>query len=176
MPIFEFYCPENNRIYSFLARSQAYTGKVPRCPDNAAFRLQKRPSRFAITKKRGEEESEGDANDPFAGMSDAEMERIMGELEKDFNGMDETNPDPRQLGRLMRRFTQLTGKDMPGPLQEMVDRLEKGEDPDALEEEFAGVLDDEEMDWFSSARSLGRHLGRPTRDPKLYDIAEYVEP
>jgi hypothetical protein len=32
MPIYEFYSPDNNRLYQFLARSLAYRDKTPRCP------------------------------------------------------------------------------------------------------------------------------------------------
>ena len=41
MPIYEFYCPDNHRIYSFLARSLALAGRIPRCPENPDYRLVK---------------------------------------------------------------------------------------------------------------------------------------
>ena len=34
MPIYEFYSPDTNRIYSFFARSLAQGRLTPRCPDN----------------------------------------------------------------------------------------------------------------------------------------------
>ena len=40
MPIYEFFCPGNNKIYSFLARSLGYSGKVPRCPDDAKLPME----------------------------------------------------------------------------------------------------------------------------------------
>jgi hypothetical protein len=44
-----FYCPDNRKIYSFFARSLAYAGKTPRCPDNPKLRMERMISRFAVT-------------------------------------------------------------------------------------------------------------------------------
>ena len=48
--------------------------------------------------------------------------------------MDEANPDPRQLARMMQKMSDLTGEKMPAPMLEMMARMEKGEDPEKLEE------------------------------------------
>ena len=37
MPIYEFYCPDNNKLYSFLARSLALKDKTPTSSDGAAL-------------------------------------------------------------------------------------------------------------------------------------------
>ncbi|MEM7384738.1 MAG: cytochrome C, partial [Verrucomicrobiota bacterium] len=168
MPIYEFYCPDNNKLYSFLARSLSYRDRVPRCPDGDSLKMEKRVSRFAITGKVKEE----DEDDPFADIDESKMEAAMAELEKDMGGMDEENPDPRQMGRLMRKMCDLTGKEMPGPMEEMIGRMEAGEDPEALEEEYGDAMDDDGMDFFKKA---GKRFKRgPVRDPKIYDMAEYV--
>lgn len=140
MPIYEFYSPDNNKLYQFLARSLAYQDKVPLCPDNAAFKMERRVSPFAVIGKA--KEDTGD--DPFAGIDDARMEGFMAEMERDMSGMDETNPDPRQLGRFMRKMTDLMGDKTPPELREMVKRLEAGEDPEKLEEQFGGMEGGEE--------------------------------
>jgi hypothetical protein len=41
--------------------------------------------------------------------------------------------DPRSLGRMMRRMADETGEDMGPEFGEVVGRLEKGEDPEAIE-------------------------------------------
>ena len=41
MPIYEFYCPENHRIYQFYARTLAQGRSVPKCPDNPGFTMRK---------------------------------------------------------------------------------------------------------------------------------------
>ena len=52
--------------------------------------------------------------------------------------MDES--DPRQLGRLMRRMSEITGEPMEEEMQEAVRRLEAGEDPDKVEEDLGDLL------------------------------------
>src|SRR4051812_2888876 len=119
MPIFEFYCPDNHKIYSFLARRLDYGGKVPRCPENSAYRLEKRVSRFALLRGAKEE----GADDPLAGMDDSKMEALMADMERDMAGFDESNPDPRQMGHLMRKMTDVMGDKTPPELREIARRL-----------------------------------------------------
>jgi hypothetical protein len=57
MPIYEFYSPDTNRIYSFFARSLAQGQLTPRCPDNPKARMERMISRFAVT-GRAKEKSE----------------------------------------------------------------------------------------------------------------------
>ena len=174
MPIYEFYCPDNNKLYQFLARSGAHRDKTPRCPDDPALRMERRVSMFAITGRA--KEDAGD--DPFAGMDDAKMEGLMAEMERDMGGMDENNPDPRQLGRFMRKMTDMMGDKAPPELREMVRRLEAGEDPEKLEEQF-GDLEGPEGGagdaLFSQLmkKIKGGHRA-PKRDPKLYEITDYL--
>jgi len=46
-------------------------------------------------------------------------------------GLDES--DPRSIARWMRKMSQETGEDMGPEFDEMVDRLEAGEDPEEIE-------------------------------------------
>jgi len=177
MPIYEFYCPDNNKIYSFLAKSSAYRDKTPRCPDDPAYAMRKRVSGFAFIGK-AKEPSE---DDPMDNLDDAKMEQVMAELERDMAGMDEDNPDPRQMGRLMRKMADLTGEKLPAEMEEMAGRLEAGEDPEALEEEYGDSLDSledggeggEGGEAASRLKALRRRLRGPSRDPQLYDMADY---
>ena len=170
MPIYEFYCPDNHKIYSFFARSSRYADQVPRCPDNSKYTMQRRISSFAITHNR--EESEEQDEMPFD-MDESKMEAAMAELERDMGGVDEENPDPKQLSKLMKRFTQMTGGKMPDALEDMMVRMDKGEDPEALEEEYGDVLDDENM-FQEMRRTLRRQKAQPSRDPELYEITDYL--
>ena len=56
-------------------------------------------------------------------------------------------------------------------------RLESGEDPEKLEAEFGGP-DDEEgggVDFFNqTVKKIRAGLKAPTRDPKLYEMSEFV--
>ena len=174
MPIYEFYCADNHTVYQFLARSLAYGDRTPRCPANAAYRMEKRVSKFAFL--RGAKEStEGD---PFAGMDETKMEAMMADLERDMAGMDESNPDPRQLGHVMRKMTDALGDKAPPEMREMIRRLEAGEDPEKLESEFGDLGDDGEGeggDFLSqTVKKLKAGLRAPKRDAKLYEMSEWA--
>lgn len=173
MPIYEFYCPDNHTVYQFLARSLAYQGRTPRCPANAAFRMEKRVSKFAFL--RGVKEMV--ENDPFAGMDESKMEAMMADLERDMAGMDENNPDPRQLGHVMRKMTDALGDKAPPEMREMIRRLEAGEDPEKLESEFGGLGEGEGdgNDFLTqTVKKLKAGLRAPKRDAKLYEMSEWV--
>ena len=174
MPIYEFYCPDNHRIYQFFARTMGYRDKTPRCPDGEGLRMEKRMSKFAFVK--GIAEDAGD--DPFAGMDDSKMEAIMADMERSMAGLDETNPDPKQLGNMMRKMTDLMGDKVPAEMREMVKRLESGEDPEKLEAEFGHLGEGEPgegNDFFSSTvKKLKAGIKAPHRDPKLYEMSEFV--
>jgi hypothetical protein len=171
MPIYEFYCQENNTLYQFLARSLAYRDRVPNCPDNSAFKLEKRVSQFAVIGRAKEET----ANDPFAGIDDAQMESLMADMEGDMSALDTDNPDPRQLGHFMRKMTDLMGDKTPPELREMVRRLESGEDPEKLESEFGGMEEGGEADaLFSQVKKIMRVGRPPVRDPKLYEMRDWL--
>lgn len=169
MPIYEFYCPDNNKLYSFLARTLSYRDKVPVCPDDETLRMERRVSRFAVVGKAKEET----ADDPFAGIDEAKMDGFMEEMEREMSGLDEENPDPRQLGRFMRKMTDVMGEKTPPELREMVRRLESGEDPDKLEEEFGGMEDGDALFSQMLKRAKGARA-EPVRDPKLYEMRDYV--
>ena len=180
MPIYEFYSPDSHRIYSFFARRMLKQGEVPLCPDNPKHKMEKMISQFAFTgrakepvKKEGPE-GEGPEMDP-------RMEREMMKMADEFSKMDENNPDPKVLGRMMRRMMEVSGQKLPGEMGEMLNRLEKGEDPDKLESEYGDVL--EKMDGMEGLegakkekedlRTRLRKRLPPRRDPKLYEFADY---
>lgn len=172
MPIYEFYCPDNNKLYSFLARSLSMKDKQPHCPDGAGLRMERRVSRFAVIGKAKEDTSD----DPFAGIDESKMDAFMAEMERDMGGLDEENPDPRQLGQFMRKMTDIMGDKTPPELREMVRRLEAGEDPEKLEEQFGGMDEGEAGDAMFSQLVARVKAARkePVRDPKLYEMRDFV--
>ncbi len=174
MPIYEFFCPKNRRIYSFFARSLRYADKVPRCPDNGRWKMEKMLSGFAITGRAREESAEGGED-----LDDSKMDAAMEAMEQEFGGVaDSENPEPRALAAMMRRMGELTGQKMPAQMNEVIARLEKGEDPEKLEAEYGDVFDalesgDDSGGGPGDARLKLRRKKRITRDPTLYEMAEY---
>ena len=178
MPIYEFFCPDNHKIYSFLARSLAYAGKTPRCPDDPKFRMERMLSSFSFTGRAKEEPAAKggeEADDPRFG---AAMEAV----EREFSAMDEENPDPRQVARMLRTVTAMSGEKMPEQMEEMMRRLEGGEDLEKLEEEFGDTADavggDEDggvPEGDENLRKLKERLRaarkRPSRYPVMYELS-----
>lgn len=181
MPIYEFFCPSNRRIYSFFARSIRYSDLQPRCPDNPKWKMEKMVSGFAITGRAKEKSPDMPGMDDF---DDAKLEAAMGDMEREFGGVGDTdNPDPRAMARMMRRMGEISGQKMPAEMDEVITRLEKGEDPDKLEEEYSHVFDAMEAEPEATGdgsadmktRIRARMKKRVTRDPKFYEMGDYCD-
>ncbi len=171
MPIYEFYCPDNHRIYQFYARTLAQGGVVPRCPDNPRYRMQKMLSSFAVTGSG--RPGEGDPGTSAAGEpgDDPRMEAAMGQMEREFSSVDEN--DPRAMGRMMRRMADLTGEPIAGDMEEVVRKLEEGADPDSLGDQLGadtaagpGAAPDGPR---PAAKRVRVRLAAPERDPRLHE-------
>ncbi len=67
MPIYEFYSPDTNKIYSFYAKTLAQGRIVPKCPDNPKARMRKLISGFAVVGRRKEAPTAGPAGDAAPG-------------------------------------------------------------------------------------------------------------
>jgi hypothetical protein len=173
MPIYEFYCRDNHKIYQFYARTLAQGKIVPPCPDNPKLKMEKILSSFAVVgRAAGGGDAEVSGAGEAGGPDDARMEAAMGAMEREFSGVDEN--DPRSMGRMMRRMADLTGEKMDGEMEEVVRKLEEGADPDSL----GDMLPDgpEEGEGSMPAGPVKEARGRlrarraaPVRDPKLYD-------
>ena len=185
MPIYEYYCPDNHTIYQFYAKTLSQGKIVPRCPDNAKFGMRKLVSAFAVTSggKQDESAETKPAADSGNPAEDARMEAAMGAMEKEFSSVDEN--DPRAMGRMMRRMSELTGEKIDGEMEEVVRKLEEGADPESLEESIGGEAPGE-PDPYGDDMGMGgerppapdpkepKHRFKvrrvaPHRDPKLYD-------
>ncbi len=188
MPIYEYYCPDNHTIYQFYAKTLAQGATTPRCPDNPKFRLQKMVSAFAIT--GGGAGDEAAEKKPAAGPSAEErrLDAAMDSMEREFSGLDENNP--KDMARMMRRMSEVSGEKMEGQLEEVVRKLEEGADPDSLEDSLGPDLPGEdsgdpdaggmglnpdspaplaEKDPKEPRHRFKARVAAPRRDPKLYD-------
>ena len=170
MPIYEFFCPDCFTLYSFFTAS-AGTNARPACPRCGRPELERRPSRFATIRSGRDDEAAADEVDPFAGMDEERMERAMSALGSEFEGMDENaEPDPRQVSRMLRKFSEATGLEAGPRLQEMMSRLERGDDPERLEQELGGGEGDDDLAAFYALKKkvLGARSRKPKVDETLY--------
>jgi len=169
VPIYEFYCPDCHAIFNFFAR-RPDTTKRPACPRCRRPDLERRFSRFAISKGRSEPASEEDEG-PLGDIDEAKMERLMAEMASEAEGMDEE--DPRQMARMMRKLYEGAGLRPGGAIEEAMRRMEAGEDPDKIEEEMGDLLEEEDplfAEGGSGLRGLSRKLKPPEVDETLYDL------
>lgn len=193
MPIYEFYCPDNHRIYQFFAKTREQAEQTPVCPDNPSFRMVKMLSGFAVlgAAKKSRTEAAGGEGERGAGAGgepaeggpgagegveggggmdaeDARVEAAMGELEGVMDTLDEN--DPRQMARVMRRMSEITGERFDEQMEEVVRKLEEGTAPDKLEDQMGDAMpgDGGEEDGYGGGGYGGRR-GGPSRDPNLYD-------
>ncbi len=161
MPIYEYLCPACNRVFSFLVKN-VNERKEPTCPKCERGGLRKRMSKFAVmgvTRKSSADPAGGKDEDGDP-LDDPRVEREMMKLMAQAEGIDEN--DPRQLGHLMRRMTEITGEPVEPEMEEAMRRLEAGEDPEKIEADMGDVLGEDET-------GLGPG-GSPAYDDGLYDL------
>ena len=163
MPIYEFYCPDCNTIFSFFSRT-INTDKKPVCPRCKICTLDRQMSAFAFT---GRAKEAGDDDDlPF---DESKMEKAMQVLASEADRIDEN--DPRQAANLMRKLTDMTGMELGDGMQEALRRMEQGEDPEAVEAEMGDLLESEDPFILPARRGGGKSVKRaPARDETLYDL------
>lgn len=177
MPIYEFYCADCHTVFSFFSARVAPDAR-PSCPRCGRPELPRRPSRFATLSARGagEDEGTGGIEDQLFGQVDEErLERAFEAMASEFEGLESggegAEPDPRQMSRALRRFTDLTGLEAGPRMREMLDRLERGEDPEALEADLGtGEDGDDDLAEFFQLRSklAAARSRRPKVDETLY--------
>lgn len=172
MPIYEFYCGDCHTVFSFLSRT-VNTTKRPDCPRCGRPKLERRVSRFAISKGQMKP---SEPDQPMPDLDESKMEQVMEQLAGEAEGMNED--DPRQMARMMRKLYEGTGLPLNEKMEEAVRRLEAGEDPEKIEEEMGDFLDEEDpllgggegSAGAGGLRGLSRKLRPPNVDETLYDM------
>ncbi|MBN1890175.1 MAG: zinc ribbon domain-containing protein [Thermoflexales bacterium] len=113
MPIYDYRCADCKRKVSVFFRTVSCVDhSTARCPRCGGANLTRLVSRVRMLRS---EESRMES------MADESM----------LSGLDES--DPRSLGRFMRKMARESGEEMPVEFDEVVGRLEAGEDPEAIE-------------------------------------------
>ena len=170
MPIYEYACPNCRKIFNFLSR-RINPQTTPACPECGSKEMIKQVSRFSAPRgakePAGGDEGQDEENDPsMPDFDDPKVRRAMNEIERDMGAVDENNP--RHMAHVMKKMKEIMPRDsMPKELDTAIKRLEKGEDPEKIEEDMGDVLsglmgegDDEE----------GMGGGGYSYDEGLYDL------
>ena len=143
MPIYEFACPKCRKIFNFLSK-RVNPDRLPVCPKCGNKKMVREMSRFASPRGAKEAvatpEAEGDQG-PMPDMDDPRIERVMGELERDMEHMDENNP--KHMAHLMKKMKDIMPAGaVPKEFDVAVKRLEAGEDPEKIEADMGDVFGD----------------------------------
>ncbi|HXT21045.1 MAG TPA: FmdB family zinc ribbon protein [Thermoanaerobaculia bacterium] len=173
MPIYEFYCSACHMLFNFFS-AKIDTAARPACPRCGRPELERRPARFATLKRStssADAEGEADEDNPFPGLDEERLERAMASMSGDIENIGDEE-DPRQMARFFRRFGDAAGMRLGPRMEEMLRRLEKGEDMESLEEEMGDVGEGEEGEldeWFQLKETAKRLRQRkPKLDETLY--------
>jgi putative FmdB family regulatory protein len=119
MPIYEYRCGNCKRRVSIFFRSFADTDQAAPCPNCGSASLTRLVSRVATVKS-----------------DDARMEALSDPSA--FGDVDEN--DPKSMARFMRKMgDQVGGEDLGPEFNEMVNRLEAGENPEEIEKSMPGL-------------------------------------
>ncbi|MDI6774220.1 MAG: zinc ribbon domain-containing protein [Verrucomicrobiota bacterium] len=174
MPIYEFYCPDCRVIFNFLSKT-INTEKRPDCPRCGKRTLEKQVSMFAAPGRKGGKGEGGEGDDMLGDlpMDEQKIERAIGALASEAEGMSED--DPRAAARLMRKFSNMTGVEYGQGMQEALTRMEAGEDMENVEKDMGDLLEGEKGPFLlpgqkgKGARREPRRRA-PYRDPTLYEM------
>lgn len=162
MPIYEFYCPDCNTLFNFFSRS-VNTQKRPLCPRCGKVKLTRQMSPFAVT-GRAREADDGDD----LPIDEHKMEQAMQTLAREADRINED--DPRQAAALMRKLSSMTGMELGAGMDEAIRRMERGEDPEAVEAEMGDLLENEDPFVMPARKGRGGTRRPPARDETLYDL------
>ena len=119
MPIYEYYCADcRKRVSVFFRTISEASDEAARCPTCAGAHLRRLVSRVAVLKS--EESRMENLADPS----------LMSGLESE---------DPRALASFMRRMSGEMGEPLDAEMTEVLDRLESGESPEAIDSAFPNM-------------------------------------
>jgi putative FmdB family regulatory protein len=165
MPIYEFACPKCRKIYNFLSK-RLQPERVPVCPKCGNRKMIKQMSAFAMPRGREEPAAkvDGPETGPMPDLDDPRVAKVMAEIERDTEHLDENNP--RHMAHLMKKMANIMpAGTIPKEFDVAIKRLEAGEDPEKIEEDMGEVLGD----FMGGEEGGGGPGGGYTHESGLYD-------
>lgn len=114
MPTYEYRCLDCHKRFDIFLKFSEYGVKQVVCPNCQSSNVQRRIGKIRVA--RSDESRLSSMADP-----------------SNLSGLDE---DPRALGKMMREMSREVGEDMGGEFDEVVSRLESGQNPEDIEKEL----------------------------------------
>lgn len=124
MPLYEYTCQTCGKAIRFVLSYAEYDRAELACPHCQSRDLKRRINRVALARSE-----------------DARLDTLMDD--PTLSGLDDE--DPRALGKFMRKMSSEMGEEMGDEFNEVVDRLEKGQSPESIEQSMPdlGTADDD---------------------------------
>ncbi len=103
-------------------------------------------------------------------INESNLEKAMQMLSSEADKINEN--DPRQAANLMRKLSEMTGIQLGPGMNEALNRMEAGEDPDQIESEMGDLLEGEEPFILPGTSGQTGKTKRPApqRDETLYEL------
>lgn len=127
MPTYDYNCSECHKRFEVFLSYKEYGVKPVACPHCGSTNIRRRAPRVRIVKSEASRLEQ---------LADPAM-------------LSNLDDDPQTLGRMMRRMGSEMGEELPPEFNEVVDRLESGQNP----EEISKAIPD--LDDVSNAGSVG---------------------
>ncbi len=115
MPLYDYVCPDCGQRFEIFLTYKEYGKKPVACPHCKSRNVRRRVPRVRVAKSE-----------------DSRMDSLAGDF-SDPSALAGLENDPQAMGRMMRKMGREMGEEMPPEFDEVVDRLEKGENPDDIE-------------------------------------------
>jgi putative FmdB family regulatory protein len=123
MPVYQYRCLNCRRRFEIFMSYSDYGAKPAHCVHCQSDQVQRRIGRVRVA--RSEESRLESLADPGA--------------------LEDLEDDPRALGRMMRRMSSEMGEELGPEFDEVVDRLEAGQDPEEIEKSLPELGGDDGM-------------------------------
>jgi putative FmdB family regulatory protein len=114
MPTYEYRCLDCRKRFEVFMKFSEYGVKAINCPHCQSSNIQRRIGKVRVS--RSDESRLSTLADP--------------------SNLANLDDDPRALGKMMREMSHEVGEDMGGEFDEVVSRLESGQNPEDIEREL----------------------------------------
>ena len=162
MPVYEFYCGKCNTIYNFFSR-RINNDRIPQCPKCQTVRLKKKISMFNTPSGKAKETEDG-----MPDIDQSRLQKAMAMLGREAGSINED--DPKQAANLLRKLSDASGLNLGPGFQEALARLERGEDPETIEQEMGDIFDGEDPFQQASSTGIKSNKQKPKLDDTLYEL------